>query len=973
MGSGASKADGPHTRTQTPKRAKKGGGTAGGGSDEKEAARERARNTIRNKHKPQTKKQDEAEFHATCRAVFDEADRNRNGVLDDGEFWLVLRSHKLNLNLSPGEIAEIQRLAEVDGPLPDITYQQFVPMFKSLLAKVYEQNDTDWNDWCKMKEPKTGATYYLNKRTGQIQKAKPKKFSEERVEEQTFEYIVIQDGTELCTTLNDAGVRMYMDWDSLEWKELPAAWMNKKAKRDFQRGATEVELDLNASQNSVGNGAATAAAAAAAPEEETVDPRVGEYYHPTRGLMHTYMFENTRNTRIYYDDKVNNWARMPLAWERNVDEVKAMLSEIDAILPRWKNVNEQMLTLRECNYDLQDAIIFAEINWGYKPYEKDDPGKSKLERQLTRSGLVAGGEDAVEDLGVLSNAAQSKIYTLQKQLTAAEKKVAQLERVLDEKNSKKVRSLQRQNTQLDGELEIRDRRVHDMQMESQNLMRKLAEVQQKWQDAERELLAVRADAAHAGALETELKALKGGTEASELKQKSSELERMRTENTHLKMKVVQMKAQLENPAGSRAALESFRTMHSRVVAIQKEKNDARQELAELVETHSRDLEIVTRAAMQLQDAFEGQVKELQHKYRSEVLQRKQLYNKLQELKGNIRVFLRIRKDERGPNITQYPSDSEVILPDLRGEPVMLDFDHVYGADSKQEDIFDNVKPVILSCVDGYNVCLMAYGQTGSGKTFTMTGPASNPGVNRRAIAELLRACNDETSKLQCTFKVSVVEVYNEQIYDLLAPRGKPGSKREPKKLKSGVRGVYLDNLEERTITIQEEVHQLINDADTNRTSAATSMNTDSSRSHLVIQINVDAVNQLSSVVSTGRLTLVDLAGSERVARSQVSGERLVEAAAINKSLSALGQVFQAIAQRAPHIPYRNSKLTHLLQDSLGGDSKTCLFVNCSPLKENLAETHSTLEFGQRIRKIELGPAKKHIKGLPPPPPPSHAR
>eukprot|EP00038_Savillea_parva_P020003 m.30168 g.30168 ORF g.30168 m.30168 type:complete len:961 (+) comp4673_c0_seq2:146-3028(+) len=958
MGSGASKpTSAPANASPTKKGAK-------AGPDAKELARERIHASVRNKHKPQTKKQDEADFHATCRAVFDEADRNRNGVLDDGEFWYVLRSTKLNLNLSAAEIAEIQRLAEADGPLPDITYQQFVPMFKSLLAKVYEQNGNDWNDWCKMNEPKTGATYYLNKRTGQIQKAKPENFNEERREEQTFEYITITDGTELCTTVDENGVRMYMDWDSLEWKELPAAWTTKKAKLDFQRGATIVDLDVNGIDDEPTDASATATADGAA---DAVDPRVGEYHHPTRGLMHTYMFENTRNTRIYYDDKVNNWARMPLSWERNVDEIKTMLTEIDAILPRWKNVNEQMLTLRECNYDLQDTIIFAEINWGYKPYEKDDMSKSKLERQLTRSGLVAGGEDEVEDLGVLSHAAQSKLYTLQKDLTAAQNKVAQLERLLDEKNNKKVRSLQRQNTQLDGELEIRDRRVQDMQEENAALSRKLADVQQKWQDAERELLAERADAGRARALQAELEALKHGNEAAELKQKGAELERMRTENTHLKMKVVQMKAQLENPTGSKAALDTFRMLHKRVLSIQREKAEARRDLAELVETHAHDLDAACKAITRLRENAGKELQELQHKYRAEVLQRKQLYNKLQELKGNIRVFLRVRKDDRGPNITQYPSDSEVILPDLRGEPVMLDFDHVYGCDSRQEDIFENVKPVILSCVDGYNVCLMAYGQTGSGKTFTMTGPPSNPGVNRRAISELLSVCNADT-KLQCTFTVSVVEVYNEQIYDLLGPR-KNGAKREPKKLKTGVRGVYLDNIEERNITMQEEVHQLIEEADSNRTSAATSMNTDSSRSHLIIQINVESKNKLSSVVSSGRLTLVDLAGSERVARSQVSGERLVEAAAINKSLSALGQVFQSIAQRAPHIPYRNSKLTHLLQDSLGGDSKTCLFVNCSPLKENISETHSTLEFGQRIRKIELGPAKKHIKGLPPPPAP----
>jgi len=124
------------------------------------------------------------------------------------------------------------------------------------------------------------------------------------------------------------------------------------------------------------------------------------------------------------------------------------------------------------------------------------------------------------------------------------------------------------------------------------------------------------------------------------------------------------------------------------------------------------------------------------------------------------------------------------------------------------------------------------------------------------------------------------------------------------------------------------------------------------------------------VTSLGRLTLVDLAGSERIARSEATGERLVEAAAINKSLSALGQVFQAIGASSPHVPYRNSKLTHLLQDSLGGDSKTCMFIASSPLEVNLSETHSTLNFGKQIRKIELGPAKKNQKNSGAPPPPS---
>jgi len=127
-------------------------------------------------------------------------------------------------------------------------------------------------------------------------------------------------------------------------------------------------------------------------------------------------------------------------------------------------------------------------------------------------------------------------------------------------------------------------------------------------------------------------------------------------------------------------------------------------------------------------------------------------------------------------------------------------------------------------------------------------------------------------------------------------------------------------------------------------------------------------NKISNQRTFGKLTLVDLAGSERISKTEAAGERLVEAAAINKSLTALGQVFQALATNSPHVPYRNSKLTHALQDSLGGDSKTCVFVALSPLESNLAESHSTLKFGQNIRKIELGPATKQKKGGGPPRP-----
>ena len=351
-----------------------------------------------------------------------------------------------------------------------------------------------------------------------------------------------------------------------------------------------------------------------------------------------------------------------------------------------------------------------------------------------------------------------------------------------------------------------------------------------------------------------------------------------------------------------------------------------------------------------------QVEEITKKYRAEVMQRKLLYNKIQELRGNIRVFLRPRPDKE--SCIKVPSATEVMLPSLKGDDVLMDFDRVFGNKSTQEEVFAEVQPIIMSCIDGYNVCIMAYGQTGSGKTHTMMGPPADPGVNRRAIRELL-ALTQKNTELEFTLSLSLMEVYNENLYDLLS------SKRNKLSIHQNADGVFVPDLTERSITTQEEVEQALDDAQANRSTASTKMNTDSSRSHMLLQLYVQAYNTISKATSFGKLTLVDLAGSERVSKSEASGDRLLEAAAINKSLTALGQVFKAIQSNAPHVPYRNSKLTHVLQDSLGGDSKTAVFVAVRGERSNLSETHSTLGFGTNIRKIELGPATKHRAPGPP--------
>ena len=327
---------------------------------------------------------------------------------------------------------------------------------------------------------------------------------------------------------------------------------------------------------------------------------------------------------------------------------------------------------------------------------------------------------------------------------------------------------------------------------------------------------------------------------------------------------------------------------------------------------------------------------------------------MQELRGNIRVFCRVRFDDRGNTPYQFPSTTEIMIPSLQGTSKIMEFDRVYAPNTKQEEVFDDTKGTILSVVDGYNVCLMAYGQTGSGKTHTMTGPKEDPGVNRRAIRELLNIVSTNKD-IEFVIKVSLLEIYNENIYDLLS------SDRDQKlsihQANDGT--TQVANLTLKEIKSEVDIEELMALGDSNRSVAATKMNSVSSRSHAMMQIHVSAFNKISKVNSFGKLSLVDLAGSERISKTEATGQRLVEAAAINKSLTSLGQVFKALAENSAHVPYRNSKLTHVLQDSLGGDSKTCVFVNISPLESNLSETICTLTFGKNIRKIELGPAKKH--------------
>lgn len=240
----------------------------------------------------------------------------------------------------------------------------------------------------------------------------------------------------------------------------------------------------------------------------------------------------------------------------------------------------------------------------------------------------------------------------------------------------------------------------------------------------------------------------------------------------------------------------------------------------------------------------------------------------------------------------------------------------------------------------------------------MMGPDTNPGINIRAITELLNICSQRSETKKYNLKVSMVEIYNEAVQDLLSD--------DVRTLELSMVGnsVKIPNITEMTVEEVKDIKGIMKLGDSNRKTASTKMNSTSSRSHLVVMITVEGEDKVTGAVSRGVLTLCDLAGSERISKTEATGQRLVEAAAINKSLSALGQVFSALRESQLHVPYRNSKLTQILRPCLGGDAKACLFVNISPEMSNSPETCNTLEFGSNARQVALGQAKQNIQRKP---------
>eukprot|EP01113_Clastostelium_recurvatum_P032464 TRINITY_DN4179_c0_g1_i4.p1 TRINITY_DN4179_c0_g1~~TRINITY_DN4179_c0_g1_i4.p1 ORF type:complete len:1189 (-),score=408.18 TRINITY_DN4179_c0_g1_i4:28-3594(-) len=283
----------------------------------------------------------------------------------------------------------------------------------------------------------------------------------------------------------------------------------------------------------------------------------------------------------------------------------------------------------------------------------------------------------------------------------------------------------------------------------------------------------------------------------------------------------------------------------------------------------------------------------------------------------------------------------------------FNFDRLFDEENSQAQVYDDAaRPVVDDIMTGYNGTIFVYGQTGAGKTHTMQGPSIDDkelrGIIPRMIEQVFEGIANADENIEFLVKASYIEIYMEKIRDLLDARRDNLKVREEKG-----KGIWVDGATEVYITSEKDVHEVIRTGMSNRAIAATRMNAESSRSHSVFILYIQQKSLKEGSVKTGKLYLVDLAGSEKVEKTGASGTTLDEAKMINKSLSALGNVINALTDgKSAHIPYRDSKLTRILQESLGGNSRTTLVINCSPSSYNEAETISTLRFGTRAKTVK---------------------
>lgn len=356
--------------------------------------------------------------------------------------------------------------------------------------------------------------------------------------------------------------------------------------------------------------------------------------------------------------------------------------------------------------------------------------------------------------------------------------------------------------------------------------------------------------------------------------------------------------------------------------------------------------------------LEGEIAGLKQKERLLDKKRREALNKILDIKGSIRVFCRVRpfllSDRRRIHEPISIGLEKVVVKSV-GIRKEYRYDKVFHQAATQEDVFVEVEPILRSALDGHNVCILAYGQTGTGKTFTMDGTNNQAGIIPRAIEELFRQASLDNSSI--TFSMSMLEVYMGNLRDLLAPKVASRTHEVAAKclnIQTDPKGmVEVEGLTQVQIPDTAKAKWWYAKGRRARSTSWTNVNETSSRSHCLMRITISRHGDDSKAkAQVSKLWMVDLGGSERLLKTGATGQTLDEGRSINLSLSALGDVIAALRRKRGHVPYRNSKLTQILKDSLGHSSKVLMLVHISPCEEDVGETICSLSFANRARAIE---------------------
>eukprot|EP00054_Salpingoeca_dolichothecata_P013803 m.77257 g.77257 ORF g.77257 m.77257 type:complete len:924 (+) comp20666_c1_seq1:99-2870(+) len=738
------------------------------------------------------------------------------------------------------------------------------------------------------------------------------------------------------------------------------------------------------------------------------------------------LFEEAKTHEHNFNTAKEDLDKIEGEWQEKYNdlqtEVKELRGQVDPVAvekakqPQVGGLNnEEIETLRQENAKLREelreledrpATVVANSKGGASSEQV-----AKLESELKKSNnQLRDTKDKLSD----ANAQVAKLKALSASGSERDKQHQEfMDKLQDELNEskKKSRELNSQVEELGANLKKEQQAHQRVQQEMKALQEALNSEKQAMQNkaAEGETAKQSIEAQLAErSRELQMKSTELAQETSKLKTARSEIEAKQEEISSLQAKMKEKEAELvsamnehgtalkEEKERSATVLQNTKAEHAAEIAeLQQRAQDSQKDILErlknvtsVVGPMSATLKTLSSAYKSLRKearALQGEIgpvakqckrdlikmladvdkqyKEMLRKYRKEMTLRKKLHNELVDLKGNIRVYGRIRptisEDGDGPDsklvINASKEDDQLIEVLNKGRDSTYELDTVFGPSSTQEQVFGEVRDLIVSVIDGFNVCIFAYGQTGSGKTFTMEGTEANPGLNRRALSELFHVCEEKKGDWSYEIEVSVMEIYNEKLRDLLSENPKNSLD-----IKHGKSGPQVPGLSRQPVQNVQDVREKFDQAKALRATSSTKMNDLSSRSHAILVVYVTGTNLSTGTTSRGKLNLIDLAGSERVGKSGALDDsvRLKEANNINKSLSCLGDVIHALGAKQKHIPYRNSKLTHLLQDSLGGSAKTLMVVQIAPVEKNVSESVCSLNFAKRVRAVELGSAKK---------------